>query len=121
MQPFSLKTKIVTAKLAETRSFYETLFGLVAIEEWNEPGDVGCILAFPGDRGGALLEIYLGQQAADYSGIGLQFRTTDLLGFQRALPENLPVRGPIDRPWGSRYLFLTDPNGIAVVVYEGGF
>ena len=120
MQPTSLKSKIITSKLDETRDFYQSLLGLEIAEEWNEPGDVGCILAFPDGKREAFLEIYLGNQAPDYSGFSLQFRTADLAGFRDSLPDDVPVRGPTVRPWGSTYLYLTDPNGVAIVIFEGG-
>ena len=120
MLPSSLKTKITTAKFAETRDFYITCLGMVVVEEWREENDIGCILALRGNRGEALLEIYEGPQPDDVSCVGLQFRTEDLAGFSRSLPTQVQVRGPIKRPWGSTYLYLTDPNGISVVVFEEG-
>lgn len=54
------------------------------------------------------------------AGFSLQFRTEDLRGFRALLPPGTQVRGPVERPWGSTYLYLTDPNGISVVVFEGG-
>ena len=120
MLPTSLKTKITTPRLDETRDFYMRLFGLKIVEEWNEADDVGCILGFGDIAAEAFLEIYLGEQAHDFSGLSLQFRTGDLTAFQASLPSGIQTRGPLERPWGSKYLYLTDPNGIAIIVYEGG-
>jgi len=36
------------------------------------------------------------------------------------LPADAASRGPIQRPWGSRYAYLSDPNGIQVILFEGG-
>lgn len=116
----SLKTKIITAKLDETRAWYQRVFGLVVAEEWSEPGDRGCILVFPDGLGEALLEIYLGETAYDFSGVSLQFRVPDLEAFRKSLPGDLAYAGPNRRPWGSVYLYLRDPNDIAVTVFEGG-
>jgi hypothetical protein len=33
--------------------------------------------------------------------------------------ERFTARGPVYRPWGSRYLFFSDPNGVSVVVFSG--
>ena len=120
MHPSALKTKITTARLAETRDFYVMCLGMRLVEEWREEDDVGCILALACDDRHALLEIYEGSEAHDFAGISLQFRTDDLAGFKALLPTGTEVRGPVDRPWGSTYLYLTDPNGISVVVFEGG-
>ena len=120
VHPSSIKTKIITPRLAETRAFYETCLGMHVVEEWDEADDVGCILALAGGGREALLEIYQGSEAHGFGGISLQFRTEDLAAFQAALPAGTQARGPVDRPWGSTYLYLTDPNGVAVVVFTGG-
>ena len=120
MHPTSLKTKITTPRLAETRDFYLSHFGMRVAEEWNETGDVGCILELANGGREALLEIYLGEDSGGSAGLSLQFRTEDLAAFKAALPANADVRGPVKRPWGSKYLYLADPNGISVVVFEGG-
>ncbi len=54
----SLKTKIFTPNLDETRDFYERVFGMLRVEEWDDPDDKGVILAFAKERVEALLEIY---------------------------------------------------------------
>jgi len=120
VNPHSLKTKITTPRIQETRDFYASLFGLVVAEAWDEPGDRGCILAFPDGKGEAFIEIYHGEAGSEFSGLSLQLRTADLDGFAAGLPPELARRGPVERPWGSRYLYLTDPNGIGIVVFEGG-
>ena len=120
MQPSSLKTKIITSMLDGTRDFYVSCLGMQVVEEWREENDAGCILALANDGRAALLEIYEGPQPDDFSGVSLQFRTEDLTGFAAALPTGTEARGPVKRPWGSTYLYLTDPNGISVVVFEGG-
>ncbi len=120
MRP-SLKTKITTPKFAETCAWYERLFGMIVAEAWDEQGDRGAILVFPGGQGEALLEIYHGETPADFTGLSLQFRVDDLEEFRRALPADVPYGGPNKRPWGSTYLYLRDPNDIAIVVFEGGY
>ena len=120
MHPISLKTKITTAKLTSTRDFYTSCLGMQFVEEWQEGNDVGCILALAGKGREALLEIHEGPQPEDFSSVSLQFRTEDLASFRASLPAGTQVRGPVKRPWGSSYLYLSDPNGISVVVFEGG-
>lgn len=117
---FSLKTKVTTPRLAETRDFYVRVFGMTVAEEWDEVDDKGVILAFQNGREEAYLEIYDGPEAFDFSGLSLQFKTGDLDAFVASLDPDIARRGPVARPWGSHYLYLTDPNGIAIIVYEGG-
>lgn len=117
--PISLKTKITTPRFEETRDWYRDLFGLAVLEEWDEPRDRGCILGFSGPDSEALLEIYYAPAEAPFDGLSLQFRVPDV--DRVAIPDEprFARRGPEDRPWGSRYLFLSDPNGIAVVIFSG--
>jgi catechol 2,3-dioxygenase-like lactoylglutathione lyase family enzyme len=115
----SMKTKIVTPRVKATRDWYRDLFGLTVLEEWNDPNDCGCILGLRSTPGEALLEIHHQSKDSDFSGVGLQFRVDDVDAF--AVPEGkrFRSRGPITRPWASRYLFFSDPNGISVVVFSG--
>ena len=119
MAPFSLKTKITTPRLAETVAWYRDLLGLEVVEQWDDPDDKGCILALPGGGSEALLEIYDGPASAGFGNLGLQFRVEDVGAFQVPEDPRFASRGPVDRPWGSRYLFFTDPNGISVVLFSG--
>lgn len=115
----SLKTKITTPRFEETRDWYRDLLGLVVAEEWDEPGDCGCILALERNTGQALLEIYRGERGFDFGGLSLQFRVPDV--DQLSVPQGarFAFEGPVDRPWGSRYMFFRDPNHIAVVIFSG--
>ncbi len=117
---FSLKTKISTPRYQETRDFYQRLFGMTVAEEWDSEDDVGVILTFAEPRGEAFLEIYRCNEVHNFDGLSLQFRTDDLEGFVDALPDELAYEGPKDRPWGSRYVYIRDPNDILLIVYDGG-
>ncbi len=115
----SMKTKISTPLIAETRAFYERVFAMRVVEEWDEADDRGVILALDGGRTEALLEIYHRATAADLSGVSLQFRVESVAAFRAALPSDIACSEPTPRPWGATYLYLTDPAGVAVIVYEG--
>ena len=117
----SLKTKISTPRYRSTRRFYERVFRMVVVDEWDDPDDTGCILALPDGRQEALLEIYRVQSPLELAGVSLQFRFERLSDFLANLPDDIDTEGPVPRPWGSTYLYLRDPNGIQVIVYEGGF
>jgi hypothetical protein len=68
----------------------------------------------------AMLEIYEGPKSDGFAGLSLQFRTENLAAFKAGLPPLIECSGPTERPWGSSYLYLTDPNGISVIVFDGG-
>lgn len=116
----SLKTKISTPLILDSIDFYERVFGMKVIEDWDSPNDRGAILAFTDGREKSFLEIYFDEKAFDFSGLSLQFRTANLASFIESLPPDINYDGPKARPWNSTYLYLTDPNGISVIVYEGG-
>ena len=120
MRLHALKTKLITPRFGETLAFYAGLPGLFLVEQWDEPGDRGAILGFEGGAGEAFLEIYAGPASMDFSGLSLQFRTDDADDFRNAIADRYGCEGPVDRPWGSRYLYLTDPNGVRIIVYSGG-
>lgn len=110
-----LKTKITTPFYQETRAFYEDIIGFKLVEAWEGETDTGCIYEI---ATGSHLEIYKGD-AAGLSGLSLQFRVENLADFQHSLNGKWPTKGPEDRPWGSKYLFLTDPAGVSLIVFEG--
>jgi catechol 2,3-dioxygenase-like lactoylglutathione lyase family enzyme len=116
----SLKTKVSTPLWRECVAFYSGIFGMVVAEQWEEHDDQGAILAFSNGRGEAYLELYQADRAYDVSGISLQFRVPDLQSFLQSLPIGLEYEGPSLRPWGSTYVYLRDPAGVLVIVYEGG-
>ena len=117
----TLKTKITTTNLNETHTFYQKVFGLVVVEEWDEDGDKGVILGFEGGHKEALLEIYHSPTVSNFSGLSLQFRVDSLSEFLGGLSSEIAFDGPTPRPWGSTYVYLEDPNGIRVIIYDGGW
>ncbi|MBI1393641.1 MAG: hypothetical protein GC152_12945 [Alphaproteobacteria bacterium] len=112
---FRLKTKITTPRFDKTFGFYRDIFQFDIIEQWNDPGDAGAIFRI---ADGSSLEIYRGE--ASPAGVSLQFRVKDVDAFAFLLGDRWPSKGPVDRPWGSRYLYLTDPAGVDIVVFSGG-
>lgn len=119
LAPLSLKTRLSTPLLVETRDWYCDLLGLEVLEEWDEPGDQGCILGLPGRAGQALVEVHHCDAGFDFAGLSLQFRVDDVNALALPNEGRFAHRGPVDRPWGSRYLSFTDPNGVCVVVFSG--
>jgi catechol 2,3-dioxygenase-like lactoylglutathione lyase family enzyme len=117
--PLSLKTKLGTPLLEQTRDWYRDLFNLVVLEEWSDAVDRGCILGFAGAADCAYLEISHCEKRHDYTCLSLQFRVEDVGALVVPDEKRFAHRGPVNRPWGSRYLYFSDPNGVSVVVYSG--
>lgn len=115
-----LKTRIETPLLQESIAFYRDVVGMEIIESWDDDGDRGAILGFGSSAsGGAFIEIAHSETTASFEGISLQFRVTDLDGIARRLDGRWDFKGPVTRPWGSVYLYLKDPAGVQVILYEG--
>src|SRR5688572_25141328 len=96
----SLKTKLTTPRFEETRAWYQDIFKFAVLEEWNLPGDRGCILGISDADGEALLEIHEGETAIEFSGLSLQFRVEDVYSFPISPEPRFAHRGPEVRPWG---------------------
>ena len=113
----ALKTRIETPLAIECIAFYTIYLGMEIVDDW---GKKGAILGFESmaDRQ-AFLEIAYSEERKPYDGFSLQFRVSDLAAFEDSVRGKLKYTGPTARPWGSTYLYLTDPTGIKVVVFEG--
>lgn len=116
----ALKTKISTPLLEETQSFYQRIFSMNIVDDWDKPDDRGVILSFGGATDQALLEIYYSSTPFYFDGVSLQCKVPSIVEFVKTLPLDIEYEGPKDRPWGAKYVYLLDPNSISVIVYEGG-
>lgn len=115
----SLKTKLHTQKLEESQAFYVDIFGMVVVESWDSDGDRGVILGFTEKRTEALLELYDHPTPVNFDNLSLQFRVEDVDRFVEGIKGRVDYDGPKPRPWGARYVYLRDPNGVLLIVYEG--
>ena len=118
--PIAIKTRIDTDKFTETRAFYVDILGLEVLSEWDDGDDKGCILGFSASGTTGFLEIGRSETpAVGLEGLSLQFRVIDIEVFAKSLAGKWPFEGPVTRPWGSTYLYLDDPNGISIIIFEG--
>lgn len=115
-----LKTKISTPLLDESVDFYTRFLGMKILETWDDPDDRGAILGFSTPDAEAFLEIYYAETPGHFEALSLQFRTDSAEAFAESIRGKIEFRGPTPRPWGSTYVYLQDPSGIGIVVYEGG-
>lgn len=128
MDAHSLKTKVRSRDLAASRAFYVGLLGLEVVEEWDDPGDRGFIVGF-GPGGGFLemlavdpehpghLAAFEGPVANDK--IELQIRVDSVDAWAERLAESVEIEGPVSRPWGNHYLWIRDPDGVRIAIFEG--
>lgn len=115
-----LKTRIETPFLQDSIDFYTRHLGMTVLESWDDGDDKGAILGLGNSpRGEAFLEIGYAAAPGSYTGVSLQFRVRDLSAVAAGLANHWDFTGPEKRPWGSRYLYLRDPAGVQIIIYEG--
>jgi len=111
-----------------SRRFYVDVLGLEVVEEWDTSGDRGCIVGF-GPRGGFLemlapspgnpkhrLEF---EAPVVNDKIELQIHVESVDAWADRLSGVVETEGPVTRPWGNRYLWIRDPDGVRVALFQG--
>lgn len=120
-----LKTVIRTKDFEASCNFYGKLLGLSVIESWSSESDAGCIFSLAENTSVEISRInpeddyfhdYFDEDAS--LKIDLQIPTIALDEWAVYLQDHWPCRGPVARPWGSRYLYLKDPDGVQVIFYS---
>ncbi|RMH16201.1 MAG: VOC family protein [Gemmatimonadetes bacterium] len=112
------KVRLQTADIEATVAFYHGLLGLEIVDRWSEGDDSGVIFGLSDATGTAFLEF--GRVESPNNGAAsVQLRVEDMDGFLRGLGDAWAVDGPHERPWGSVYSYLRDPNGVQVIVFDG--
>jgi len=127
----SMKTVIRTKDLEASKAFYTQLLELKTVEEYDDgDGARGCIVRVGPEGSTAFLELseiaathYYFKPAFHQSFLNdkadIQIRTTAVSYWaDRLKRHNWEARGPVLRPWGSHYLYLRDPDGLQLIIYE---
>lgn len=125
----ALRGVIRTSDLDASREFYAGVLGLEVVESWDQPEGKGFIVGFGDGGSGGYLELAKAPDPGPGRGsefdqpqssdkIEIQIETESLAGWTDRLDGRWPYRGPIDRPWGQRYLWLRDPDNVSVVLFE---
>ncbi len=115
----AIKTRIETDRFDETLHFYSKVLDLQIIREWNEEGDTGAILGLTNVDADGFLEIASVLDKTDLTRTCLQFRTDNLDDFLIKLAGIYEHGKPEEKPWSSTYVYLTDPAGNRVIIFEG--
>ena len=111
----SLKVRIDTGAFSAMQTFYGEVLGLELEEAWDENGDRGAIYRLPD---GGQIEIGFAPDAPPAAGFSLQIEVEDVNAERDRIAPSWPVEGPEPRPWGAIYLYLTDPDGVDIILYE---
>ncbi|MBQ4820345.1 VOC family protein [Aquimarina sp. MMG016] len=124
----SLKTVVRTKDYNASRDFYHQILNLKIVEEYSSENR-GCVFRFGHKDNNAFIEISEIKEGHYYYNssfskevandkIDLQLKTTDIMRWVNHLEGKWETIGPVDRPWGSRYLYLRDPDGLQIIIYE---
>ncbi|WP_109300257.1 VOC family protein [Aquimarina sp. AU474] len=126
----SLKTVIRTKDFNASKRFYTQVLNLEIVEKYNDgDGSQGLILRYGSENSNAFFEIseissdhYYHQKPFDdkleNDKIDIQLRTENIAYWASHLKEKWIARGPVFRPWGSQYLYLRDPDGLQIIIYQ---
>ncbi|MGI9551138.1 MAG: VOC family protein [Aurantibacter sp.] len=126
----SLKTVIRTKDFGASKIFYTQILNLEIIEEYDDGnGSKGLIVRFGPEGSNAFIEISKIVDDHNYyqnafsenvenDKIDIQLRTDNIEYWVTLLKEKWNARGPILRPWGSYYLYLRDPDGLQIIIYQ---
>ncbi len=126
----SLKTAIRTKNFEASKIFYTQILNLEIIQEYDDGnGSKGVILRFGPEGSNALFEISEIKDYHDYyqeafsknlenDKTDIQLRTNDVDYWATRLKAKWTARGPVLRPWGSYYLYLRDPDGLQIIIYQ---
>lgn len=128
-----MKTVIRTKDYRAALHFYTNLLKLEVISAYDDgDGSRGSILQVGREGGSAFIELSeirkdhrYHQEAFDRSfendKVDLQIRTGNVAYWAKRLREHKwPAKGPVLRPWGAHYLYLKDPDGLQIILYEDG-
>ncbi len=125
-----VKTVIRIKDFKASKKFYSEILGLKIVEEYNgEKGVQGCILRIGESSSSSFIEIsaidadhyyFDNSYSKDIESdkIDLQIKTNSIDYWENYLKGKWKARGPVDRPWGSRYLYLRDPDGLQIIIYQ---
>ena len=124
------KTVIRTKKFETAKKFYSEVLDLKIVEEYDdENGSRGCIMGFSTKGNNAFIEISeikpthsyyqpAFSRTIDNDKVDIQIKTNAVDYWAERLNKVWETRGPIERPWGSRYLYLRDPDGVHIIIYQ---
>ena len=126
----SQKTVIRTKNFEASREFYTEILNLKIIEEYDDKnGSKGIIVRFGPEGSNAFFEISEIKDHHSYyqkafsenienDKIGIQLRTNDIAFWASRFEGKWNARGPVLRPWGSHYLYVRDPDGMQIIIYQ---
>jgi len=124
-----LKTVIRTRDFETSVSFYTQLLNLEMIEDYKDEDGVKGVILQIGKSNNAFIEISeivktnmnfqsSFAQKVKSDKVSLQIETSDIKSWSSKLKDKCEFKGPVLKPWGYYYLYLRDPDGIQIIIYQ---
>ena len=116
MEVLSSRILLRPADLDRSRRFYRDMLGLAVYREFGDRDDPGLVFFL----GGGHLEISGVADGTERGNLALWLQVRDLNAEQRRLKAAGVeiLRAPQLEPWGLLEMWITDPDGIRIVLVE---
>ena len=116
MEVLSSRILVRPSDLGRSRRFYRDVLGLAVYREFGPPEDPGMVFFL----GSGFLEVsgHTGSPAGDQVMIWLQVRDVRAEHARLAAAGATVTREPVTEPWGLTEMWITDPDGIRIVLVE---
>jgi catechol 2,3-dioxygenase-like lactoylglutathione lyase family enzyme len=116
MEVLSSRILLRPADLARSRHFYRNVLGLATYREFGSPADPGVVFFL----GPGFLEVSGRSSGAPGPAvmIWLQVRDVNAEHERLAAAGVRILRDPVTEPWGLAEMWITDPDGVRIVLVE---
>lgn len=113
-----VKFRLFSRDIQRSVRFYEHL-GFCLSEQWKEINDEGAIVSLNSQSDFPIcIEITKQQIMQSTDSVSIQLKVDNLEAYMHQIKGNIIFGQPVKRPWGSLYLYLEDPSGYQVIVYQ---
>jgi catechol 2,3-dioxygenase-like lactoylglutathione lyase family enzyme len=101
---------------ARSRQFYRDVLGLAVYREFGDPADPSLVFFL----GGGFLEVSSAADRAEAANMSLWLQVRDVQAEHRRLVDLdvTVLRPPRTEPWGLREMWISDPDGVRIVLVE---
>jgi catechol 2,3-dioxygenase-like lactoylglutathione lyase family enzyme len=115
MEVLSSRVLLRPTDPARSRAFYRDVLGLAVYREFGPPDEPGSVFF----TGNGLLEVS-GRSDGPVGGLALWLQVRDVVAeVDRLAAAGVPVlREPLQEPWGLVEAWITDPDGVRIVLVE---
>jgi catechol 2,3-dioxygenase-like lactoylglutathione lyase family enzyme len=116
MDVLSSRVLLRPTDAGRSRRFYRDVLGLAVYREFGDPADPSLVFFL----GGGYLEVSSAAEPAAPGNLSLWMQVRDLRAEHRRLADLdvTVLRPPLIEPWGLREMWISDPDGVRIVLVE---